>query len=52
MTPKEIYEWAVDNKCEDYEIEFLVDVGSEQVTLGASQIWRPTSGFYIKISLS
>ena len=51
MTPRDIFEWAVENKCEDFDIVFRVDVGSDQVELGANQIWRPTSGFEIIMHL-
>lgn len=51
MTPKEIYEWAVDHKCEDYDILFQIDVGNEQVELAADQIWLPSGQFEIMISL-
>ena len=52
VTPKEIYEWAKDNGCEDFDITFQVDVGSDLVELGIDQVWRPTSGFEIIIHLS
>lgn len=51
MTPKELYEWAVDNHAEDCTMVFCVDVGNETVELGIDQLVKPTSHFEVEIDL-
>lgn len=51
MTPKELYEWAVDNCTEDHEMVFLVEVGNETVELSVDSLERTGSRFEMKVNL-
>lgn len=52
MTPRELYEWAIDNHTEDHEMVFLVDVGNDTVELGIDSLERTGSKFEMIVTLS
>ncbi|MBR2698040.1 MAG: hypothetical protein IKE76_05555 [Clostridia bacterium] len=51
MTPKELYEWAVENSREDHDIVFTVDVGNETVELDIANLERGKSHFDFVVEL-
>ena len=51
MTPRELYEWAVDNHTEDHDMVFEVNVGNETVELSVYELQRTGSRFEMKVQL-
>ena len=51
MTPKELYDWAVENGREDHNMVFTVDVGNETVELDIESLDRSRSRFDFVIEL-
>jgi len=51
MTPRELYEWSVDNHTEDHKMVFYVDVGNDTVELDVYSLERTGSMFEMKVNL-
>lgn len=51
MTPRELYEWAEDNRTEDCNMVFTLDVGNQEVELDIYELIRTGSRFEMQVKL-
>ena len=51
MTPRELYEWAEDNRTEDCNMTFTLDVGNQEVELDIYELIRTGSRFEMQVKL-
>lgn len=52
MTVRDLWDWAVDNRVEDHDMIFEVEVGSSEIELYIDRLERTGSRFNVKIKLS